>query len=98
MSFNELCEAIVTDHGYLECHTRLNLRAQEWNRSDRAEALLLRAGHLQAVDVFLEKAAVIEVCVRTQASVGFAHALAFATSHRPLKSWRTFSWPHMSSP
>lgn len=55
-SFNELCEAIVTDHKYVETHTKFNVRAQEWDSAQRTKDLLLRAGVLRQVDEFLEKA------------------------------------------
>ena len=59
-SFDELCECIVTDHAYLELHTRFNVWAVEWNAHKRDPALLFGGEYLKVLDEFKGKAQTVK--------------------------------------
>ena len=58
--FQSLLRTVDTDREHLEIHTRLLVRAGEWDRRGRDESLLLRGQDLQNAETWLTNNAAIE--------------------------------------
>ena len=52
-NFKELLRTLESDRDHLEAHTRLLVRALEWDKKDQSKDLLLRGQELEAVIVWL---------------------------------------------
>jgi WD40 repeat protein len=52
-AFRQLTEAIATDLAYVRAHTRLTVRAHEWDSKDRKDSFLLRGDDLQDAEQWL---------------------------------------------
>jgi len=55
-AFAELLQALETDLDYVNLHTRLLVRAREWERGNRATDLVLRGGDLRTAETWLQHA------------------------------------------
>ena len=53
----DLIDAIETDHEWVKAHTRLQVRALEWNRKEREGGFLLRGRDLEEAEAWLSQAA-----------------------------------------
>ncbi len=56
-AFHKLLEAIATDLDYVHAHTRLLVRAIEWDSKERDDSYLLRGSDLRAADHWLTDSA-----------------------------------------
>ena len=56
-AFQDLIDAVQTDHDWVKEHTRLQVRALEWDRKDREGGYLLRGGDLDEAERWLAQAA-----------------------------------------
>jgi hypothetical protein len=56
-AFQTLIEAIETDLSYVRSHTRLLVRAREWDNKERDRSFLLRGSDLEAAEQWLRQSA-----------------------------------------